>query len=132
MSVKFELKAEQLEKITDAITSAGADAETAINAYLKNTAPDIVKTSITDLIPISNRTKKHARNSNPLEHENFNLALKVKSRSPFYYLKFINDGTGTSTGKTPLEFMERGLDAKVEEMTSGMLDEINNIINKRW
>jgi hypothetical protein len=132
MSVKFELKAEQLDKITDAIKQAGADAETAINTYLQNTAPDLVKTSITDLIPISNRTKKHAKTSNPFEHQNFNLALSVKSRSPFYYLKFINDGTGTSKGKNALEFMERGLDAKVDEMTDGMLDEINNIMTKRW
>ena len=132
MSVKFELKADQLEKITDAIKQAGADAETAINAYLQNTAPDIVKTSITDLLPISNRTQKHAKTSNPFEHKNFNLALQVKSRSPFYYLKFINDGTGTSKGKNALEFMERGLDAKVEEMTDGMLDAINEIMNKRW
>lgn len=132
MSVKFELKAEQLEKITNAIKQAGADAETAINSYLQNKAPDIVKTSIIDLIPTSSRTKKHAKTSKPFEHQNFNLALNVKSRSPFYYLKFINDGTGTSKGKTALEFMERGLDAKVDEMTDGMLDEINNIMNKRW
>lgn len=132
MSVKFSLNDAQLDKITDAIKQAGADAETAINTYLQNTAPDIVKTSITDLIPISNRTRKHAKTSKPFEHQNFNLALQVKSRRPFYYLKFINDGTGTSKGKNALEFMERGLDAKVEEMTDGMLDAINEIMNKRW
>lgn len=130
MPVKFTLDDNDVKKIETAISQSGSNAEKVINNYLRTKAPEKIIPSIVGLMPISERKKKHARTSNPLTHQNFNLSVVVKAKNEYWYLQFPNDATGTSERKTPKEFMEKGLEKVKNSMINDMLNELTKNIMK--
>lgn len=130
MAVHFTLDDKDVKKIETAISQSGVNAEQVINNYLRTRAPEKIIPSIVGLMPISERKKKHARASNPLTHQNFNLSVVVKTKNEYWYLQFPNDAKGTSERKTPKEFMEKGLEKVKDSMINDMLNELSNNIMK--
>ena len=58
----FELNDGDINKLITTIQNYSGNAEQAIGNYLENELPGIAKPSIQNLIPVSNRNKKHAKN----------------------------------------------------------------------
>lgn len=127
---RFTLNDEDIKKIQAVISESKVNAEKVINNYLRTKAPEEIIPSIVGLMPVSERKKKHAKTSDPLKYENYNLSIVVKTRSPYWYLQFPNDATGTSERKAPKEFMEKGLEKVKDSMINDMLNELSNNIMK--
>lgn len=105
------------------VSGYGAEVEKIINDYLHNEAPKRINPSIVGLVPVSDRLKKHAKNSNPFgRQENYNLAVKLITSKEFNYLVFPDEGLGTSKNNIALDFTGRGLEAEtptlIDEMTA--------------
>lgn len=96
-----------------------------INDVLENEAKDLFISSITDLIPVSNRNKKHAKTSNPLMAISGELSLTISAKKQFQYLYFPNDGSNTKNHVGNLDFMGRGLKAQEENIINKILDRIS-------
>lgn len=137
MSVRFELKYEDILKIEEKIRKFQGNAEEEINRYLRDSAAQIMIDAIIAAMPMSSRNKSnwsknriHAKVGDPLEAEFFNLSVKVKSKKDFYYLQYPDQATGTSKKKQPQNFMERGLLSVYDQIVDGLLETILATFNK--
>ena len=124
--VDFSLKEEDLERIQEAIMDFEDDAEKVINDCLANEAKDKFITSINNLIPVSNKNKKqHAKTSNPLDGKvRNNLTLWIHTKTKYNYLYFPQNAEGTSKGKSPNNFMEKGIDAEYDNVVNEILEKL--------
>lgn len=123
----FEISSEDVDRLQQAIINYGNEAEQTINDYLTTEAKDTFSRSITDLIPLSNRNKQHARNSNPVKGEQKeNLSLYLHTPGRYHYLYFPDEGEGTSKNRGPADFMQRGVDAESGNVINKLLDDILN------
>ncbi len=129
MSVTYSLNAEQLDELINAVENDAEAAEIAITNYLATDGQRLIKSSIENLIPVSNRQKKHAKTSNPLQHDTYNMSVVIYPKKPFYYLYYVDQAQGTSRGKQPADFMERGLEQVVEPLFNDMLQTFNEVFN---
>lgn len=125
---KFEIKQEDLNKIEEAILEYGENSEKVINDYLNSVAKNKFMAAIKDYMPVSNRRKIHAKTSNSIDSISYNLALVIKTKSKFNYLYFPQTGEGTSKGKSPNDFMEKGIDKEYDNVINGILDKLKNRI----
>lgn len=125
---KFEMKQEDLNKIEESILEYGENSEKVINDYLNSVAKNKFMTAIKDYMPVSNRNKNHAKTSNSIDSISYNLALVIKTKSKFNYLYFPQTGEGTSKGKNPNDFMEKGINKEYDNVINGMLDRLQNRI----
>ncbi|MDO8159127.1 hypothetical protein FKQ51_17530 [Bacillus toyonensis] len=105
-------------------------AETVINRDLGKKVFPIFEKSILGLIPISDRDKPHAALYKSLSaNARENLTLTIKPKSQYAYLVFPDLGIGTSKRRSPLNFMDHGVDKKteqaVEELNKSLIEEIN-------
>ena len=120
----FTINDDDIEKIHKAIRDFGEGAEKVLNEYLQTEASEKFKTAITNLIPVSDRNKTHAKNSNPIEGKMVdNLALYMHSIKRFNYLYFPDEGEGTSIGQ-PHDFMQKGIDSEYDTVVNEMLDRL--------
>lgn len=127
----FELNDGDIEKLVASIQNYSGNAEQAIGNYLENELPGIAKPSIQNLIPVSDRNKKHAKNSAPFtEDMEGNLSIYIHTKKPFHYLYFPDEGEGTSKGQAPHYFMEEGMERKYDEIVNGLLDSLLNKWNE--
>lgn len=125
--VSFRLHDEDVNKLIQAIQSYKDNAEEAIGDYLENKLPGIVKPSIENLIPVSDRKKAHAKYSDPLtEKMDGKLSVTINTKKKWHYLYFPNEGEGTSKGQEPHYFMEDGLDNQYDNIVNGLLDSLIN------
>lgn len=88
-----------------------------------------VEKQIKALMPVSKKAKQHAKYSDSLQvmtmggRRGFrNLGFYMQPAGSFWYLKFPNNGSGTSRNNTPLQFMQRGIYSSVGY--------INNLIDQ--
>lgn len=124
-SANFSIKYNDIDKINKAIQEYGDNAEKEINNYLMDVAKDKFINSITNLIPVSVANKRHAKNSKPLEGKIIgNLTLKISTKSKYYYLYFPQNAEGTSRGKQPNDFMDRGIDVNYNDVVNGLLEKL--------
>ena len=87
---RFELDAKDIERLAGAIKNFEGNAEEALGSYLKNEADEIFRPSIENLIPVSDKDKKHARYSAPLTGEmQGNLSLYIHTKKAWHYLYFL-------------------------------------------
>lgn len=126
--VDFSLKEEDLGRIQEAIINFNDDAERVINDCLANEVRDKLITSITNLIPVSDKNKKqHAKTSNPLDGKvRNNLTLWIHTKPKYNYLYFPQNAEGTSKSNSPNDFMEKGIDAEYDNVVNIMLDKLQN------
>ena len=127
----FELNDGDINKLVASIQNYSGNAEQAIGNYLENELPGIAKPSIQNLIPVSDRNKKHAKNSAPFtEDMEGNLSIYIHTKKPYHYLYFPDEGEGTSKGQEPHYFMEEGMERKYDEIVNGLLDSLLNKWNE--
>lgn len=124
--IDFSLKEEDLQRIQNSIQQFEGDCENVINDYLNDEAKNKFIQSITNLIPVSNVNKKrHAKSSNPLDGKvRNNLTLWIHTKSKFNYLYFPQNAEGTSKGKSPNDFMEKGIEAEYDNVVNGILEKL--------
>ena len=125
---RFEIEAEDIQRLQEAIMNYGDGAERIINDYLTQQANEMFRKSIDNLIPVSDRDKQHAKGSDPLKGELVsNLELYIHTKPKFHYLYFPQTATGVHfQGKAPNDFMEEGLLAEYDNVINGMLDALQN------
>lgn len=128
--INFEMKREDVEKITNLLSKIPQNAEETINNYLHNEGKTKLVKSITNYIPVSPKTTRHAKMSDWYETKNFNLALQIKNARKFYYIYFPLTATGTSIKKHPNDFFTKGIDVVYDDVVSEMLEEIQNNLLK--
>ena len=126
-SINFTLKDEDLLKIQEAITDFEGDAEKVINECLANEVKDKFINSITKLIPVSDRSKRHAKTSNPLDGKvRNNLTLWIHTKPQYNYLYFPQNAEGQSKGNSPNDFMDKGIDVEYDNAVNMILDKLQN------
>ena len=126
-SINFTLKDEDLLKIQEAITDFEGDAEKVINECLANEVKDKFINSITNLIPVSDRSKRHAKTSNPLDGKvRNNLTLWIHTKPQYNYLYFPQNAEGQSKGNSPNDFMDKGIDVEYDNAVNMILDKLQN------
>lgn len=132
----FSLKAEDIDKVSQAILRVGTTSEEVINNYLHDVAGKDITKSITRFIPVSKKGKRHAKHSNWSEQENFNMAVSISNSlkgsrgSSFYYLYYVVTGTGTSKKKGANDFMEKGMNQEYNNIVKGLIDTLDKNIEK--
>ena len=123
--VDFSLKEEDLGRIQEAIMDFGDDAERVVNDCLANDVKDKFITSITNLMPVSNKNKRHAKSSNPLDGKvRNNLTLWIHTKTKYNYLYFPQNAEGTSKRNSPNDFMEKGIEVEYDNVVNEMLEKL--------
>lgn len=123
--VDFSLKAEDLEKIQQSIMDFEGDAEKVINDCLNNEVKELLTNSITNLIPVSDKNKRHAKSSNPLDGKvRNNLTLWIHTKPKYNYLYFPQNAEGTSKGKSQNDFMDKGIDVEYDNAVNIILEKL--------
>lgn len=132
----FTLKADDVDKLRNAMTNLGESSERVISDYLHNVAGEKIAKSITRFIPTSDRKKIHAKESKWWEQTNNNLAVTIANSmkgtrgKSFYYLYYVATGTGTSKDKGKNDFMEKGIEAEYNNIVDGLLNAVEENIRK--
>lgn len=123
----FSLNDDDVNKLIEAIQKFEGSAEEAIGGYLEGEVPSIVKPSIQNLIPISDRNKAHASTSAPFtEDMEGKLSIYIHTKKQWHYLYFPDEGEGTSKGQAPHDFMMQGVENQYDALVNGLLDSLIN------
>ena len=130
----YEIKTESLEKLWKGLNGFSSTAANEINTYLHGAGYTLFSKSIEDLIPVSDRKKKHAKYSNALQDRlkssrsrggGFeNLSVTIGSKTKYDYLYFPDDGSNTVHHAGNQHFFDRGIERKEDEAVDEMLDRI--------
>lgn len=129
---RFELDDKDIDRLVGAIKQYEGNAEQALGNYLENEADKIFRPSIENLIPVSDKDKKHARTSAPLTGDmEGNLSLYIHTKKAWHYLYFPDEGEGTSKGQLPHDFMNEGIEKQYDTVINGMLDALINEWDKQ-
>ena len=129
-SIRFEIKQEDLERLTQAIMDYGEGAENVINQVLQGEASDVFKEAITRLIPVSNRNKLHAKYRNPVKADiQGNMSLLLHTPKPNGYLYFPDEGEGTSLHRGARDFMGKGVESKSDDVINAILEQLQSDLN---
>lgn len=125
--INFTLNFEDVEKIQQAINDYGDNAEDIINQCIHQEGKDRLIRSIENCMPVSDRNKKHAKFSNSLTNKNFNLGVRITTKSKFNYLIFPMDAIGTSTGKSENPFMGKGVENEKDNIVNDILNKLGGL-----
>ena len=133
MSV-YEIKAQSIEKLQKSLKGYAETAENEINTYLHGSGYNLFSHSIENLIPVSDKKKKHAKYSNSLQDRlkssrsrggGFqNLSVTIGTKPKYDYLYFPDDGSNTVHHAGNQHFFDRGIEKKEDEAVDEMLDRI--------
>ncbi|EOH96385.1 hypothetical protein [Enterococcus pallens] len=126
----------ELDKLIKNMQQIPDESETVINNTLKNTSGKRTVKTIIQGMPLSgviNRitTKRHAAQSQSLNITHENLGFIIRPKKNFEYLKYPDLGIGTSIKKSPQEFMRKGMEQEVPEITDDLNQELLKMINKK-
>ncbi|MDU2692797.1 MAG: hypothetical protein DBY41_08545 [Clostridium sp.] len=122
----FNLYSSDVDKIVKSIQGFSGNAEREINDYLKTVGNKKLVDSITYVTPVSAQRKKHAKDSKPYKTQNYNLSVVIKPKSSFYYLGFVDEGSGTSSKyQAHIGFMSRGVESTSDEIVNNLLDRLS-------
>lgn len=125
----YELDSKAFEEVLEAFKDKVEQLGPIINDVLWNEGASEIKKEIRLLIPISDRRKRHAAESQPFTQGNENLAVTVKTTGRWGYLVFPDEGRG-SHNPTPQEFMLRGGEAATENIVSVLEARMTEELNK--
>lgn len=124
-SVNFQIKQDDIIRLQEAMVRFGNESESTINDYLMGIGANMGIRSIISQLPTSGRTwkgkGKSAKSGNPFQSDFVNLGFSIRSKKKYNYLYFPDQAAGTSSGNSPLEFMDRGLDKVYNNIVDGLL-----------
>lgn len=134
----------EIAKLEERIKALPKKAEYEINNYLWNNAGNILQKQVYANMPRSNKDKSkvkkapkvHAKDSDSLDKETFNLGVRIqthlKPRSKdFGYLIFPDEGRGKhQRRKGAQEFFGRALDKRTDEIADGLLNHLDKKIEE--
>lgn len=130
---QWEMSMTGMEQVIKRMEESPHKSEQIINNVLNTTGKQLVSKRMPIDIPVSKKSKRHARNSNPYNVKTTNLGLIIKPKGKsvdtgrpqpktgFNYLKFPDLGIGTSSSKQPKNFMLKGLEKTVPEISIELL-----------
>lgn len=105
----------------------------ALKRDLTSQVAPLVEANIKRGMPVSPRTNSHMRYADSLKtftvggRKGFrNIGFYIQPQKNFWYMKFTNNGSGTSRGKKPLNFVQSGLSASMPTIKRT----IDNIVSK--
>jgi len=129
--VRFTLKDKDIDNLIDAIKGFAGDAENAMSDALENKVAEILKNSIENLIPVSDRNKTHARYSAPFTDDmQGKLSVYIHTKKAYHYLYFPDEGEGTSKGQMPHNFTGEGVEKEYDSAINILLDALINEWNE--
>ena len=126
----YKLDYADVSRINNAIAKCDGDVEIRINNYLKTTGKDKITKSITNLLPISKKGKRHAKTHRWFNYRMYNLALVIGVSSSYHYLYYPFMAEGTSKKKTPNDFLGDGVYNVYDEIVDDMVTELDNYYEK--
>ena len=138
MSVRYELDYSEVEKLEEKFRAVPDNIENIINGVLHKDGIKVTTTAITEEMPVSNRTKKHAKYSKWSRSTKENLGFVIKARGgasnkkgSYGYLVFPNEGRGPHN---PLEqrFMEEGLEKSTPEVLRLLNEQIDQYLEEEF
>lgn len=129
MAAKFELKSEDMDILREKLRRIVPNAEKIINTYLAEKGAEELIGGVTKYTPVSNREKKHAKNSMPYKAKPGNLRVNISTKPEYGYLYFPDAGEGTSS-KNPVHegFMQDGVESVYENVVNGLLEAVERIL----
>lgn len=119
------MDSKDMEKIKEAIEKLPYNTEKTINDYLRNEGEKILIDEITNKIPISKKGKKHAKTHKWFQSKFYNLSIVVTTASQYYYLYFVNEGSGTSKKGNYVDFFEDGGEKASKKITEGLIKKLD-------
>ena len=119
MSARFELSAEDFDRLMEAIKSFPGDAEKVINDVLHGYGADTIMDRVKKFMPVSDKKKgTHAVDAASLRHMDTNLATTVHTTNKYHYLYFPDDGTNTRKHVGNQQFFLRGAEDAAGEIVA--------------
>lgn len=121
--VKFKIDISKQEKLVQSLEQMPTKSEKIINETLESYGKNKLIDSIKELIPISKRDKKHARESNPFKTEMINLGIDIKFKKDFRYLIFPDLGIGKHN-LVSQNFTSKGMDNAHDDILNKLLEKL--------
>lgn len=107
--------------------------ESIINNIIHNSGADLIKSNIYPLIHNSGREwkgkPKHAKEAKSLTDVKENLGLITKSKKTYSYLWFADDGSNTERHQGNQQFMLKGVEKSIDEISNKIIQRIIQEIN---
>ena len=129
---RFELDVSQHERLQRAMQEYGNQAGRTVDDVLHNEGGKLIQDEIMRLLPESGRTWKGkrtaAKRAQPFTQKNESLAVTIKTKSPYHYLYFPDDGSNTKRHRGEQQFMYRG----AENQTNRIMDLCINRLIEKW
>lgn len=122
----FNMYSSDVDKIVNSIKEFSGNAEREINDYLKTIGNKKLVEAVTYVTPVSVLGKKHAKHNKPYKTENWNLSVVISPKKEFYYLGFVDEGSGTSYRQNHKDFMRRGLEDASESIVNDLVDRLSD------
>ena len=126
----FELNAQGVDKLANAMREFEGDAESVVNDVLHNEAGDLVQEAIRNLMPTSGKRwrgkKPAAKYSKSMQNDKANLELTVRNTSAYSYLYFPNDGSTTRRHVGQQFFFERGGESVMDDIVDRCVEKLMN------
>ena len=127
---KLSVDFSDIEQIEQVYRQAPITTENAINEYLHGKGLKLAQERMTELVPVSDRPKLHAKRAQPYSRTNkVNLGFEVQTAVAFNYLVFPDEGLGTSKRKMARQFSQAGMDAATPQIVDELTGEIITALN---
>lgn len=126
----MDVDTSDIERLEDTISRLGDMAEETVNKILHGEGAEMVKKDLTRFVPVSQKSKVHAKSSDPWNIKDINLGLQVKTRLKFHYLVFPDEGRGI---RNPVkqDFTGQGLEkaqpSLIQELQQKIIQEIEGV-----
>ncbi|HJJ05802.1 MAG TPA: hypothetical protein OIM45_08230 [Clostridiaceae bacterium] len=134
----------EIAKLEERIKALPKKAEYEINNYLWNDAGNILRKQVYANMPRSQKDKSkvkkapkvHAKDTNSLDKETFNLGVRIQTHlkpksKDFGYLIFPDEGRGKhQKRKGAQNFFGRALDKRTNEIAEGLLNHLDKKIEE--
>lgn len=122
---RYYFSDEDFEELADAMASYGSGGADAVTSVLHDDAAPIIMRYIDEGIPVSRRSKEHAKGASWERYDkDERLAVTVATKYAYHYLYFPDDGTNTVNHAGEQYFFEDGADRAAPEVIDMCLDRL--------
>lgn len=134
-STSWEVDLVEIDKLIEAMKKIPDKSEQIINRTLETKIEKEAGSEIIKEMPLSELKKRlkghtHAKESRSLNTKHENLGFTIRPTAKFNYLKYPDLAIGTSWKNEPKEFMRKGMQRKVPEITEILENALHEEIEK--